>query len=50
MIENKQSNFDHLELKETLGLYKALMIYDHKEKPQFLQEIFSNELIHNTSQ
>ncbi len=48
-MNHKQTNVDHLELKETFSLYKALINYENSENPQFLEEIFSEELNHNAS-
>ena len=49
-MNHNQTNVDHLELKETSSLYKALINYENSENPQFLEEIFSEELNHNASQ
>jgi len=49
-MQSKRSNADHLELKETIVLYKALINYENSENTQFLEEIFTEDLNQNTSQ
>jgi hypothetical protein len=49
-MQSKRSNADHLELKETIVLYKALINYENTENSQFLEEIFIEDLNQNTSQ